>query len=330
MAVSRNIYTKLWGDTKVLKNFTPEDKLFWVYLLTNKNTNLLGCYELPLETIESELGFNAKSIEKIIDRFEKLHKIIEYDFDSSEILIKNWCKYNWVKNTKYETALYKQVGVVKSEKLRVSIFNIFSDFYSKLNNNEETCIPYTYPIHTLSKTTINTNIIRNDNNILSNNIIRNYTNNINNTNNNIYNIYSQILDFWNEKKIIKHKMSENLEKAIKKALTKYDAETIKSCIERYDKILKDDNYFFNYKWGLKDFLTQKNAISEFLEDGSKWQNYLAELENRKKKQNKDKVVKNTPGWFTEYQAQVDEYDKKQQSANKQSASMEELEKFFKA
>lgn len=49
----------------------------------------------------------------------------------------------------------------------------------------------------------------------------------------------------------------------------------------------------------------------------------------KTKARSSKNVKETPSWYEEYQKQVDESLKNEQSANKKQASMEELESFFK-
>lgn len=40
MAVYRNINIGFWTDTKVADDFTPEDKYFMLYCLTNNYTNL--------------------------------------------------------------------------------------------------------------------------------------------------------------------------------------------------------------------------------------------------------------------------------------------------
>jgi len=83
------------------------------------------------------------------------------------------------------------------------------------------------------------------------------------------NIYSH----WNSKKIIRHKeLSEEMKKAINKALKKYSEDEIIQAINTYDEILKSD-FFFNYKWSLTDFLNRKNGISTFTEEGSNKANY---------------------------------------------------------
>ena len=86
---------------------------------------------------------------------------------------------------------------------------------------------------------------------------------------------SQIFDFWNECNIIKHRdMTDNIKKTITKALKTYTREDICKYIKRYAIVLEDDKYFFNYKWTLIDFLSRKDGISSFSDEGSKWVNFV--------------------------------------------------------
>lgn len=86
--------------------------------------------------------------------------------------------------------------------------------------------------------------------------------------------YNNIFTYWNYKDIIIHReLTDKICKAIDKALKTYTEEQIKLCIDRYNKVIKDNKYFFDYKWTLEQFLTRKEGISEFMDDGSKWNNY---------------------------------------------------------
>lgn len=90
----------------------------------------------------------------------------------------------------------------------------------------------------------------------------------------ISNSISNIFNYWNEQNIIKHKViSKEINNAIDKALKKYSEEEIKTYIERYNKVIKDRTYFFDYKWTLSDFLSRKDGISAFTDEGSKWASY---------------------------------------------------------
>ncbi len=105
-------------------------------------------------------------------------------------------------------------------------------------------------------------------------------NNINNNNIN-NNKYNNIFSHWNSKNIINHKkITKEIEKATNKALKINSEDEIIQAINTYKKIL-DSDFYFNYKWSLRDFLTRKNGISTFTDEGSNKINY----EEWRKKQN---------------------------------------------
>lgn len=96
--------------------------------------------------------------------------------------------------------------------------------------------------------------------------------------NSIFNLFG----YWNTKNIIKHKnITEDIKKSIEKALKTYTEEEIKTCIDRYATILNDNGYFWKYKWNLKDFLSRKDGVSSFTDEGNKWNSYQEYLKNPK-------------------------------------------------
>ena len=94
----------------------------------------------------------------------------------------------------------------------------------------------------------------------------------------------EIYDYWQSKHIKHHRsLSGDIEKAIKQALKKYDTDTIKLGIDRYDTVYNDPTYYFNTQWGLDLFLKQGNALPQFIGEDKryKWDNYI----NRNNKKN---------------------------------------------
>ena len=78
MAIYRSIQPSFWTDSKVSDNFTPEDKYFYMYLLTNPQTNICGCYEISWSQTIDQLGHNKDTILRLLERFEKVHEIIKF------------------------------------------------------------------------------------------------------------------------------------------------------------------------------------------------------------------------------------------------------------
>ncbi|SDM15443.1 DnaD domain-containing protein [Sediminibacillus halophilus] len=94
MAKFRPVYTDFWLDANVTEEMTPEDKLFFLYLLTNPSTTQIGIYTITKKRVAFELGYSMESVKALFDRFINHHKLILYNEDTREIVIKNWGKYN--------------------------------------------------------------------------------------------------------------------------------------------------------------------------------------------------------------------------------------------
>ncbi|RKH69918.1 DNA replication protein DnaD, partial [Corallococcus sp. AB032C] len=57
MAKFRQIHVDFWQDSFVIE-LTPEEKYFYLYLMTNSKTSQCGIYELPKKIIEMDTGYN--------------------------------------------------------------------------------------------------------------------------------------------------------------------------------------------------------------------------------------------------------------------------------
>lgn len=118
MANYRNISISFWTDSKVDDDFTPEDKYFYLYLLTNPHTNICGCYEISMKQMERETGYNGDTIKRLIGRMQDQHKVILYSKETKEILILNWCRYNWTDSEKVKKAIINVARYIKNEEFK--------------------------------------------------------------------------------------------------------------------------------------------------------------------------------------------------------------------
>lgn len=169
MAIYRNISLSFWEDNKVVDDFTPEDRYFYLYLLTNPHTNLIGCYEISIRQMSHETGYSQKIVEKLLDRMENLHNVIIYSRETKEIFIKNWCKYNWTKSEKLLKNVENVSKYIKNETLKEEMTKKI-EIYKK----DRVSIPYPYPMDTsvsVSVSDFNINSFINNNNLLINNNI---------------------------------------------------------------------------------------------------------------------------------------------------------------
>ena len=94
MATFRMVHTEFWNDPKVIEDMTPEDKYFFLYLLTNPNTTQVGIYQITKKQMAFDMGYSIETINSLLDRFINHHKLIKYNPQTREIAIKNWGKYN--------------------------------------------------------------------------------------------------------------------------------------------------------------------------------------------------------------------------------------------
>ena len=62
MAIYRSIRMTFWTDTKIAEDFTPEDRYFYLYLMTNPHTNLPGCYEISIKQMSKDLGYEVETV----------------------------------------------------------------------------------------------------------------------------------------------------------------------------------------------------------------------------------------------------------------------------
>lgn len=93
MAICRPVCTDFWLNEKVYGKFSKNDKLVFVYLLTNRSTEQLGIYTLPLHLMAMELEMPKEEIEVCIKNLENAG-VIMYSYTTNEVAILNYNKYN--------------------------------------------------------------------------------------------------------------------------------------------------------------------------------------------------------------------------------------------
>lgn len=115
MATKRIVSTSFWTDRKV-DTFSPEDKYFMLYLLTNPHTTQLGIYEFSIKHAAFEMGYSTETVVALLDRFQNRYKMIRYSDEYGEIAIKNYLKHSIVKGGKpVLDCLKKELSNVKSK-----------------------------------------------------------------------------------------------------------------------------------------------------------------------------------------------------------------------
>ena len=164
MAIYRQVSMNFWTDSKVVDEFSPEDKYFYLYCFTNPHTNLCGCYEISPKQISNEMGYSVDSVLVLLDRFENVYNIIRYSKETKELLLLNWHKYNWTTSEKFRKPLLKEIDSIKEKNFKSYLSQIAAD-----TSTDTVSIPYPYGSDTTVTVTVNNNISVNDSNTVNNN-----------------------------------------------------------------------------------------------------------------------------------------------------------------
>jgi hypothetical protein len=146
MATFRKLHTTYWTDPFV-EELTPQQKLFYLYLLGNTKTKQSGIYEISKKYISYEIGFSIKEVTELLSFFEENKKII-YSESTNEIAILNWNKYNY--NSSYQTITcihtdlleIKNIDLVKKIYTEEYIENLISDIETKEEKHKPKYGPY--------------------------------------------------------------------------------------------------------------------------------------------------------------------------------------------
>lgn len=128
MGIKRIVDVQFWNDDKVLEYFSPEDKLFMLYLMTNPHTTQLGVYAINKKHMSFELGYTIDVVNVLLDRFENKYEMIKYSNDTKEIAIKNYLKHSIIKGGKpVEDCLTKEIKQVKDKSLLGFVYSNLKD-----------------------------------------------------------------------------------------------------------------------------------------------------------------------------------------------------------
>ncbi|WP_440590015.1 DnaD domain-containing protein [Neobacillus kokaensis] len=100
MAKFRMVRVDFWKNPIVSEEMTPEDKYFYLYLLTNPNTTQIGIYQITKKQMAFDLGYSIESVHSLMERFTRHHNLIRYNPETRELAIKNWGKDNLHKGGK--------------------------------------------------------------------------------------------------------------------------------------------------------------------------------------------------------------------------------------
>jgi len=89
MSKLRSVSTSFWSDPYI-EDLEPEQKLLFVYLVTNEKTNMLGIYESSIKKMSFETSVEKKEIEKTLKKFQNDGKV---KYQNNYVILINYMKH---------------------------------------------------------------------------------------------------------------------------------------------------------------------------------------------------------------------------------------------
>lgn len=114
----RGFQTELWTDS-FIQGLSPEAKLLFIYLWTNKHCNQAGLYEITLKTIAFDTGLSLESLLEILRQLEP--KVAWYP-EQNLIWVKNFLKRQ-CKSQSFLIAAVKCLKAMSSNSLVMEFIN---------------------------------------------------------------------------------------------------------------------------------------------------------------------------------------------------------------
>lgn len=122
MGIKRIVDTSFWTDGKV-DEFSPEDKYFMLYLLTNPFSKQLGIYEISIKQAAFQMGYSVDAFKVLLERFENKYKMIVFSKETNEVAILNFLRHSVMKGGKpVEDCIKKEMTLVKNKALIDTVF----------------------------------------------------------------------------------------------------------------------------------------------------------------------------------------------------------------
>ena len=115
MAKFRQIYISFWQNEYIQEEMEPEEKLFYLYLLSGPSSSQIGIYQISKRQMAFDTGFSNDKIDELMDKFINIHKLIDYDEKYREVVIIKWGNLNLNKGGKpIEDLIIKELRKIKN------------------------------------------------------------------------------------------------------------------------------------------------------------------------------------------------------------------------
>jgi len=137
MATQRYVSTSFWDD-KWIRSLNPSDRYLYLYLMTNPLTNIAGVYEITIDRIAFDTGYDERTLRPMLDRFARDGKAFFYQ--GEWMILPTWPKHQkWEKSSKIRKGIASLLKTLPTDLLSYMVQIGYRYPIDTLS------IPYTYP-----------------------------------------------------------------------------------------------------------------------------------------------------------------------------------------
>lgn len=246
----RKVYAAFWEDAKVGEEMTPEDKYFFLYLLTNLKTTQIGIYQITRRKMAFDLGYSLETVDSLLERFIHHLDMIRYNPETREIAIKSWGKYNLRSSGK------PMIDCVTAELEEVKDKTLITYIGKRVKNDT---------FRKLFEAEANKHLVHEEGQLELGIEETDATEEKNDV--------QELFDHYVSKNIILHKkLTPAMRRAIKARLRDYTYDELKNAIDNYATVYFSDAHWFTHKYPLADFMRDKD-IRKFLDEADPLENF---------------------------------------------------------
>jgi hypothetical protein len=103
MATQRYISTSFWSD-RWIRSLNPSDRYLYLYLMTNPLTTIAGIYQITIDRIAFDTGYDERTLRPMLESFEAAGKAVFYD--NEWMILPSWPKHQqWQTRSKIKTGI---------------------------------------------------------------------------------------------------------------------------------------------------------------------------------------------------------------------------------
>lgn len=109
-AISRPVPTNYWLRPDISNKYTLDDKLLYIYLITNCHFQQHAIYMLPKRIMMTELGMEKEKFEISFERLQNEFNVIDYSEETNEIVVLDYFDYGILKGGKPLKDCFSHLG----------------------------------------------------------------------------------------------------------------------------------------------------------------------------------------------------------------------------